>query len=72
MFLTPETVRRLTGRIYAKAQKRVLLARGIPFVEDGDGRPVVQIADLERATGRQSELRTGPNRARLESLQRRG
>lgn len=71
-FLTPDAVRQLTGRTYAKAQKAVLRARAIPFIEDGDGRPVVLIADVERVTGSKPESHTAPNRDRLEALQRRG
>jgi hypothetical protein len=38
----------LTGRSYAPAQKRVLDRRGIKYTEDGDGRPVVLWATVER------------------------
>lgn len=47
-FLTPEEVRRITGKKYAPAQRRVLMERGIRFTPDGDGKPVVMRAHVER------------------------
>jgi hypothetical protein len=46
-YLTAEDLKRLTGRSYASAQKRVLRAQGIRYVEDANGRPVVHRAAVE-------------------------
>lgn len=48
-FLTAAEIARLTGKKYAPAQKRVLQARKIRFIEDASGRPVVLRVAVERA-----------------------
>ena len=40
-FLSKPEVERLTARKYAAAQIRVLIRRKIPYIPDGDGRPLV-------------------------------
>lgn len=47
-FLTIAEVKRLTGRTYAPAQRRVLERRKIPFEPDAKGRPVILRAVIER------------------------
>jgi hypothetical protein len=47
-FLTPAELRRLTDKVYAPAQRRVLDARKIPYELDGRSRPVVLRAVIER------------------------
>jgi len=48
IFLTAAEIRRLTKRKKRDAQIRVLKARRIRYTEDGDGRPVVLRAAVER------------------------
>lgn len=47
-FLTITEIRRLTGRTYAPAQRRVLDTRKIPYDQDAKGRPIVLRAVIER------------------------
>lgn len=48
IFLTIAEVKRLTGRSYAPAQKRVLDKRKIAYDQDDAGRPIVLRAAIER------------------------
>lgn len=48
LYLTEAELERRTGRRYAKVQKRVLKAMGIPFDEDADGKPLVLRSVVER------------------------
>ncbi len=41
IYLTPSEIERLTGRKYAKVQRKVLAARGWKFELDADGRPLL-------------------------------
>lgn len=47
-FLTINEVRRLTGKTYAPAQRRVLDARKIPYDQDDKERPIIMRAVIER------------------------
>lgn len=46
MWLTPDEVERLTGRRQPAAQRRWLIARGIPFIESGAGAPLIARGSL--------------------------
>jgi hypothetical protein len=64
LLLDRAALKRLTGRTKKDAQKRVLEERRIPFTEDGDGRPVVLWASVERkilGKAKSAEPRQGPD-----------
>lgn len=48
IFLTPIEVRQLTGKCFAATQCGVLRSRGIKFILDGNGKPKVLRAEIER------------------------
>ncbi len=48
LFLDPVDVRRLTGKIYASAQRRALAKLGIKYTVDANGHPLVLRASVER------------------------
>jgi hypothetical protein len=51
MFLTPDEVRKLTGKTRREAQARALEAMGVPFTQRPDGSPVVLRAVVESMLG---------------------
>lgn len=61
-YLTIAEIERLTGRIYAPAQRRVLALNGWTFVPDGDGLPLVLRAVHDQRFGldRKAAKRRGP------------
>lgn len=61
LFLTIPEVRRLTGKTYAPAQRRVLDGRKTPYDQDDKGRPIILRAVIER---RQLGKATSPEPAR--------
>lgn len=63
-FLTRHELARLTGKVYAPAQKRVLDARKIRYEQDHKGRPIVLRAAIERkllGKAESPEPRKGPD-----------
>lgn len=64
MFLSPEELRRLTGKKKKDAQIRALKRKGYRFGEDDDGHPLVLCADVERKISGKAtspEPRSGPD-----------
>lgn len=50
-YLSVAEIRRLTGKVYAKVQVRVLAERGWAFTIDGDGLPLVLRAYHDQQLG---------------------
>lgn len=50
-FLDDAELKRLTGRIRAPAQFRILQERGIPAILDGNGKPIVLRSAIEDKMG---------------------
>lgn len=62
IFLTPMEVKQLTGKCFAATQCAVLRERGIKFILDGNGKPKVLRAEIERRLGsEQASAQTEPN-----------
>lgn len=49
--LTPDQLKRLTGRVRKSAQCNVLKKLGIPFIIHPDGYPIVLMAAMEASLG---------------------
>ena len=47
MFLTSDELRQLTGRVRPSAQIRHLETKGIKFIQDADGKPIVIRPDFD-------------------------
>jgi hypothetical protein len=71
MFLTPEQLEQLTGKVRPSAQARWLTEHNWKFILRGDGRPVVHEAEAERqmcgGASRQARRPT-PTEPKLEAL----
>lgn len=67
MFLSSDDLLALTGRVRPSAQRRALVAMGVPFRVRPDGRPVVLSEDLPHKA-RASRRASGPDLAALDRM----